>query len=209
MQDITSRALEVLKKVDLILAEDTRQTGKLLTKYGIGRPMESFFEHNEERKIESVISRLKSGMEIALVSDSGTPTISDPGFKLVRKAVAESINIIPIPGPSAVLTALVASGLATDKFIFLGYFPKKPGKQEETLKFIDKILSMQPVTVIFFESPYRIKKTISFLAAKFPEKETVIARELTKKHEEFLRGKLKDMATKEFNTKGEFTILLR
>ncbi|OGY27569.1 MAG: 16S rRNA (cytidine(1402)-2'-O)-methyltransferase [Candidatus Woykebacteria bacterium RBG_19FT_COMBO_43_10] len=209
MQDITLRALEVLKEADLILAEDTRQTGKLLTKYGIGRPMESFFEHNEERKIDSIISKLKSGLEIALVADSGTPTISDPGFKLVRKSIGEGISVIPVPGPNAVLTALVASGLATDKFIFLGYFPKKPGKQKEILEFIDKTLSMQPVTVIFFESPYRVKKTISILASRFPEKETVIARELTKKHEEFLRGKLKDLATKEFSTKGEFTILLR
>ena len=209
MQDITLRALEVLKEVDLILAEDTRQTGKLLTKYDINQPMESFFEHNEERKIDSIIAKLKSGVEIALVADSGTPTISDPGFKLVRKAVGEGLSVIPIPGPSALLTALVASGLATDKFLFLGYFPKKPGKQQEILEFIDKTLSMQTVTVIFFESPYRIKKTISLLAAKFPEKEAVIARELTKKHEEFLRGKLKDMTTKEFSTKGEFTILLR
>ncbi|OGY26179.1 MAG: 16S rRNA (cytidine(1402)-2'-O)-methyltransferase [Candidatus Woykebacteria bacterium RBG_16_44_10] len=209
MQDITLRALEVLKEVDIILAEDTRQTGKLLKNYNINKPMESFFEHNEERKIESVISKLQSGAEIALVSDAGTPTISDPGFKLVRRAIGEGVAVVPIPGPSAVLTALVASGLATDKFIFLGYFPKKPGRQEEILDFIDKALSVQPSTVIFFESPYRIKKTISLLAVKFPEKDAVIARELTKKHEEFLRGKLKDLSTEEFNTKGEFTILLR
>src|SRR3989344_2887271 len=122
MQDITLRALEVLKKVYLILAEDTRQTGKLLAKYDINKPMESFFEHKEERKIDSIISRLKTGTEIALVSDAGTPLISDPGFKLVREAVRENIKITPIPGPSAVITALTASGLPTDQFMFLGYF---------------------------------------------------------------------------------------
>jgi len=207
--DITLRAIETLKKVDLILAEDTRQTAKLLNKYKIVKPLESFFEHNEDKKIDSVISKLKNGTEIALVSDSGTPTISDPGFKLIRKVVGAQIKVIPIPGPSAVLTALVASGLPTDKFLFLGYFPKKFSKQKQMVDFIEKITSVEPITTIFFESPYRVKKTLDLLATQFPTKDVVIGRELTKKHEEFLIGKPKELVNKKFSTKGEFTLLLR
>ena len=209
LKDITLRALEILGGVDLILAEDTRKTKQLLSKYKINRPLESFHEHNEIAKIDLIISKLKSRGDIALVSDAGTPTISDPGFKLIQAAVASGIKIIPIPGPSSILASLVASGLPTDQFVFLGYFPKKRGRQIEVINLIDKILSFKPTTVIIFESPYRVKKTLVALAEKFPERRIVVSRELTKIHEEFLRCKLKEIIHKEFVTKGEFTLLLR
>ena len=208
MQDITLRALEVLKKVDLILAEDTRQTGKLLAKYDINKPMESFFEHKEERKIDSIISRLKTGTEIALVSDAGTPLISDPGFKLVREAVRENIKITPIPGPSAVITALTASGLPTDQFMFLGYFPKKASKQDETLNFLKELWGKRPVTIVFYDAPYRVRKTLGIINKVFPKINVVLAREMTKIHEEFVRGKIADIIKVGVKTKGELALLL-
>jgi len=207
LKDITLRALEILGKVDLVLAEDTRKTGQLLSHYKISKPLESLHEHNEERKIPSLLERLKN-TEIALVSDAGTPLLSDPGFKLVREAIAKGIKIESIPGPSAVLTALTSSGLPTNQFLFLGYLPKSTGKQKETLDFVDRVTKDRPTTVIFFESPYRIKKTLELLAAKFPEKEVAIARELTKLHEEIIRGKVSEVAKRNIFPKGEFTVLL-
>jgi 16S rRNA (cytidine1402-2'-O)-methyltransferase len=209
LKDITHRALEVLSSVDLILAEDTRKTSLLLSKYGIQNRLESFHEHSEEKKIPTTLAKLKSGMDIALASDAGTPSVSDPGFKLVRAAIEEDIEVISIPGPSAAITALVASGLPTDSFLFLGYFPKKTSKQKEIADFIDKTSSARPTTIIFFESPFRIKKTLEFLAQQFPNKQIVIGRELTKIHEEYIRGTIKGVVSKNFTAKGEFTVLLR
>jgi len=207
LKDITFRALEVLGKVDLILAEDTRKTGQLLAHYKISKPLESLHEHNEQHKIPSLLERLKT-VDMALVSDAGTPLLSDPGFKLVREAIAKGIKIESIPGPSAILTALTSSGLPTNQFLFLGYLPKSGGKQKEILDFVDRVTNDRPTTVIFFESPYRIKKTLELLAAKFPEKEVVIARELTKLHEEIIRGKTSEVSTRNLKPKGEFTVLL-
>ncbi|OGY27136.1 MAG: 16S rRNA (cytidine(1402)-2'-O)-methyltransferase [Candidatus Woykebacteria bacterium RBG_16_43_9] len=209
LKDITYRAVEILSNVELILAEDTRKTKRLLAKYNIQKPLESFHEHNESEKIDLVISKLRFGTNVALVSDAGTPTISDPGFKLVRAAVQNDIQVFSIPGPSAILTALTASGLPTNQFFFLGYFPKKKSKQEDILVLIEDIISKKPTTIIFYESPYRVKETISVLAEKFPNRDVVIARELTKIHEEYIRGKLNELAKKNFVTRGEFTILLR
>lgn len=209
LKDISIRAIETLSSVDLILAEDTRKTKILLDTYNIGKPLESFHEHNESLKITSVLARLKSGKNIALVSDAGTPSISDPGYKLVRESIKNSIKIVPIPGPNAALNALVASGLATDQFLFLGYFPKKKGKQDKVLELIELISSQKPTTIIFYESPYRIHKTLAVLAHKFPKREVVIARELTKIHEEFIRGTAQELINKDITRKGEFTLLLR
>ena len=209
LKDITLRALEVLKDADLILAEDTRRSSQLLTTYDIRKPLESFHEHNEVQKIPTILSMLQAGKKIALVSDAGTPTLSDPGFKLVREAVRENIKVESIPGASAILSALTASGLPTDQFLFVGYLPKKAGKQKEILDFIELVLTKRLTTVIFFESPFRVKKTLQALAEKFPDSNLVVARELTKVHEEFIRGKSKEIAEKDFPAKGEFTILLR
>lgn len=209
IKDISQRALEVLAGVDLILAEDTRRTGHLLNKCNLNNRLESFFEHNEEGKIDGAVEKLKSGQKIALVSDAGTPLLSDPGYKLVRECIKEGVKVESIPGPSAILTALTSSGLPTDQFLFIGYFPKKTGKQKETLNFIEKVTSLRPTTIIIFESPFRVEKTINLLASNFPDKDIVISRELTKQHEEMIRGKVKDVANKKFVKKGEFTLLLR
>lgn len=209
LKDITLRALEVLKVVDFILAEDTRKTGLLLAKYGIKGQLLSFHEYTEEKKMGQVISLLKEGADVALVSDAGTPTLSDPGFKLVREAAEAGFKVVPVPGPSAILAALVSSGLPTDNFLFLGYLPKKEGKINKTFDFIEQVTASHPTTIIFFESPYRLEKTLKALAEKFPERELVICRELTKIHEEFIRGKVKDLIGQNITTKGEFTLLLR
>jgi len=209
LKDITFRAIDTLKAVDLILAEDTRVTKKLLAKYQIDIPIESFFEHNEEKKIDTVIQKLKQGQTVALVSDGGTPLISDPGYKLVREAIRNGIKVESIPGPSAVMASLTSSGLPTDQFLFVGYLPKKPRKINSILEFVDAVIKMRATTIIFFESPYRLGKTLGTLAEKFPESELVVARELTKIHEEFVRDKAKNMVQKKIIPKGEITILLR
>lgn len=209
LEDITLRALDTLKKADLILAEDTRITRKLLSAYKIDKPIESLFEHNEEKKINKVLSLVDKGQNIALVTDGGTPLISDPGFKLVREAVKRGIKVQSIPGPSAVLAALTSSGLPTDQFLFIGYLPKKPGKIDSMLEFARTVMKVKPTTVVFFESPHRINKTLNKLAEKFPESDVVVAREITKFHEEFIRDKAKNILKKKIIPKGEFTILLR
>jgi len=209
LADITYRAVETLSKSDLILAEDTRKTSVLLSKYKISKPLMPFHEHNEDQKVPEVISKLKQGLTVVLLSDAGTPTLADPGFKLVRQAAIEGITISPIPGPMAAITALSASGLPTDQFLFLGYFPKKKSKQSAVLNLISLIQNTKPTTIIFYESPHRIKKTLEILSQKFPEGSAVIARELTKIHEEFQRGSLKELADRKITEKGEFTLLLR
>ncbi len=208
--DITLRAVETLTSVNLVLTEDTRRSGLLLKHLSIKKPMASFHEHNENAKQEEVIQRLKSGENIALISDSGTPTVADPGFKLVRECTQEGIMVISIPGASAILAGLTVSGLPTDSFSFLGYLPKKEGKRRE---FYDKILGLAgdvKTTVIFFDTPHRIHKTLEELTRIMPEYNIVIARELTKLNEEVIRGRVKDVVgpLKGRNLKGELTILL-
>lgn len=209
MEDITLRALETLKSVDLILAEDTRQTKKLLNHYKIDKPLTSFHEHNEEVKADQITEKIKSGDKIALVSDAGTPLISDPGFKLVRQLLSNGVEVESIPGASSVITALTSSGLPPDQFLFIGYLPKKPGKIDQTLKFIETVTNQKETTIILFESPYRLEKTLKILAEKFPEKEVVVAREMTKVHEEFIRGKTVEVSKMKITAKGEVTLLLR
>lgn len=210
LKDITFRALETLKEVDLLLVEDTRRSGLLLKHFSIKKPMASFHEHNENTKQEEVIQRLRAGDNIALISDSGTPTVADPGFKLIRECVQEDINVVSIPGASALLTSLTVSGLPTDSFSFLGYLPKKEGKRKE---FYDKVISLTgdiKTTVVFFDTPHRIHKTLADLTRIVPEYNIVIARELTKLNEEVIRAKVKDVTNRieGRNLKGELTILL-
>jgi len=205
IEDITFRAVDVLKKVDFVLVEDTRRTGKLLKKYGIGNTMITYNDHNKEKKTKKLIEELKE-KNAALVSDAGTPGINDPGFYLVRECRRENIEVVPIPGPSAMISALVVSGLPTDKFTFYGFFPKKEGKK---LKFVEEFI-MRNETAVFYDSPHRIKKTMKLFADHIPEKQVVIAREMTKKFEEFIQGTAKEVydKIKERNIKGEITVIV-
>lgn len=208
--DITLRALEILKEVDLILAEDTRRSSLLLNHYSIKKPLVSFHEYNEEKRERKIIEYLKEGKNIALVSDAGTPTLADPGFKLVRSCANEEIKVFSIPGSSAILAALVASGLPTDSFSFLGYVPKKEGKRKEFYRKISSLSEGIKTTVIFFESPHRLLATLEELANNFPNKDLVVARELTKVNEEIIRGKPKVILKRITGSsiKGEITLLI-
>ena len=208
LKDITARALETLKAVNYVLAEDTRVTGKLLKNYGIEKRMVSFNDFNEEIKLGQVVSDLKAGNNVALVSDAGTPLISDPGFKLVRETIGAGVKVESIPGPSAVITALTVSGLPPDKFLFIGYIPKKDGKKRQL--FSDLVLIKPQVgTVIFLESPHRIVKTLVSMTEIFGDIEVVICRELTKLHEEVIRDRVSGIISRLQNkpAKGELTIL--
>jgi len=204
--DISLRAIETLQKVDLILAEDTRRTGILLKSLKIKKNLLSFYEHNESARIPQVIDFLKKGQNLALVSDAGTPTISDPGFKLIREAITQGLKIESIPGASAALAALVVSGLPTDKFIFLGYLPKKQGKATKIIKQIADL----DFTIILFESPKRLLRNLKLLKDLLGNKSTVVARELTKLHEEYLRGDIEDIIEhfKKNPIKGEITLII-
>ncbi len=207
--DITFRAIETLKSVDYILAEDTRVTGKLLKYYSISPRMISLNDFNEQSRLAKVISDLKMGKKIALVSDAGTPLISDPGYKLVREAVRAGIRIESIPGPSAVISALTVSGLPPDKFLFLGYLPKKANKRKEmlrTLGFSNR--SIKP-TVIIYESPHRITETLTDIKAIFGDVDIVVCRELTKLYEEVMRGKVSEIISRCQSkiVRGELVIL--
>ena len=204
--DISLRAIETLQKVDLILAEDTRRTGILLKSLKIKKNLLSFYEHNELARIPQVIDFLKRGQNLALVSDAGTPTISDPGFKLIREAITQGLKIESIPGASAALAALVVSGLPTDKFIFLGYLPKKQGKATKIIKQIADL----DFTIILFESPKRLLRNLKLLKDLLGNKSTVVARELTKLHEEYLRGDIEDIIEhfKKNPIKGEITLII-
>ncbi|HEY5514179.1 MAG TPA: 16S rRNA (cytidine(1402)-2'-O)-methyltransferase [Geomonas sp.] len=186
LEDITLRALRILKEADLIAAEDTRHSRKLLTHFGISRPLTSYFDHNKDLKGEYILERLQQGLNVALVTDAGTPCISDPGYQLVRDAVAAGVNVVPIPGACAAITALSASGLATDNFTFAGFLPNRQGKRRERLQ----SLAGERALLIFYESPKRVLATLRDMLETLGDREVVVARELTKMYEEFLRGKL-------------------
>jgi 16S rRNA (cytidine1402-2'-O)-methyltransferase len=208
LEDISLRALRILKEVDLILCEDTRITKKLLDRYQIKKPLLSYHQHSKLQKIDYIISLLKEGKNLALVSDSGTPGVSDPGNKLVNEVVkwlSDRVKIVPIPGPSALTCAASISGFPMDRFLFLGFLPKKK-KRKEILKEI--LESKYPV--IFYESPYRIIKTLKELGSMNKELEIVVARELTKKFETIYRGKIEEVIKKiEIGPmKGEFVIVV-
>ncbi len=206
--DITLRALETLRSVDLILCEDTRHSGQLLSQYEIKKPLLSFHEHNEVQRIPEIITKLKSGENIALISDAGTPLISDPGFKLVRSAKDEGLEVKAIPGPSAVTAAISVAGLPSDKFLFVGYLPKSSGKRETLLKKIVELKKLLPQSLIFYESPHRIEKTLRELKDHFPGSQISLQRELTKIHEEVVTGQIEAVTEQKLSTKGEFTIVV-
>ncbi|EKD64272.1 MAG: hypothetical protein ACD_51C00029G0003 [uncultured bacterium] len=203
--DITLRAIETLKTVDLIVAEDTRHSRILLDKYEINKPLDSFHAHSGSGKLESLIARLQKGENLALITDAGTPGISDPGFLLISRARDCGIKIVPIPGASAFLTALQASGLPTDKFYYLGFLPIKKGRQTLLKSFLE-----EERTIVFYESPYRIIKTLGQIAELMSERYIVVARELTKIHEEFVAGTAKEVyeVFKARAPKGEFVVMI-
>lgn len=210
LKDITQRAIETLKEVDLIACEDTRVTGRLLKHLNIKIPLISYHEHNVFKKIPTIISKIKNDQNVALVSDAGTPTISDPGFKLVRECLINGIEIEAVPGPSAILAALIVSGFPTDKFLFVGYPPHKSKKRKSFIKNLAAINSQQ-LTIIMFESPHRILKTLGDLKEVFGDINICICRELTKLHEEIRREKISQSIEHFNNTKvrGEFTLVFR
>jgi 16S rRNA (cytidine1402-2'-O)-methyltransferase len=207
LADITRRALEVLSSVDLIAAEDTRTTRKLLSAYGISKPLTSYHAQSSARKEAEIVRKLASGLSVALVTESGTPGISDPAVRLVRRALDEGISVVPIPGPTALVAALSASGLPTGTFTFEGFLPTKPGKRKRRLE----ELAALGHTVVLYESPRRLKRLMEELEEIFgPERPCVVARELTKLHEEFIRGTVAEVARalSQREVRGEVTILL-
>ena len=204
--DITLRSIEVLKSADLILAEDTRTSSKLLKHYDIDTPVESFHMHNEHKKLKSIINKLRSDFEIALISDAGTPGISDPGFLLVRECINNEVEVECLPGPTAFVPALVSSGLPCDRFSFEGFLPVKKGRTKRL-----KELSTETKTMVFYESPHRILKTLNDLSNYFEvESQISVSRELTKLYEETFRGTIKESVEhfEKNKTKGEFVIVL-
>lgn len=204
LEDITARALRVLREVAVVAAEDTRHTGNLLRHFGIGTRLLSLHEHNEHERITPLLARLQAGDSVALVSDAGTPGVSDPGMRLVTAAVAADIRVEPIPGASAVLTALAASGFEWTSFEFLG-FP--PVRLKDRKYWLDGLMSTRSVAV-FFEAPHRIKRTLEEIGGVLVDRPIVVARELTKVHEEFLRGTASEVLSRLEHLKGEFTVVV-
>lgn len=205
LEDISTRAITTLTNSDIIVAEDTRHTKKLLNHYNISAFIISYFEHNKHQQIPKILNFLKEGKSISLVSDAGTPGISDPAYRLVRQAINENIKIQSVPGASSILAALIPSGLPTDRFIFEGFLPPKKGRK----KILDD-LSKFDGTVIFFENPKRLHRTLNDILVSFGERPCVLARELTKIHEEFLRDNISNMISNidNISLKGEMVILI-
>lgn len=209
LEDISVRALAVLGSVDLVLAEDTRHSAKLLTHHGLQVTLQSLHEHNEAHKADKLVQALRAGKRMALISDAGTPLISDPGLRLVRAAHAAGVPVIPVPGPSAVVCALSAAGLATDRFTFEGFLPGKAGQRRQRLV----ALSTEPRTMVFFEAPHRIERSVEALSEAFgSDRAAVLARELTKVFETIKRGSLgglSDWLAQDANhRKGEFVLIV-
>ena len=207
LEDISLRALRILKEVDLIAAEDTRHTRILLNHYNIRTPLTSCHEHNEKAQVPKLIERLRSGENLALVSDAGTPAISDPGYRLVVEAVRAGIRVVPVPGPSAVASVLSASGLPTDRFVFEGFLPSKNRERGTRLQ----ALSNESRTMVFYEAPHRLKESLIEMRRILGDRQIVIAREVSKVHEEFLRGTIGELISQlaEREVKGELTIIVQ
>ena len=207
LEDITFRAVRILKEADRIACEDTRQTHKLLDHYGISTPMVSYHDHNEQARSDQLIRDLEEGRNIALVSDAGTPLIADPGYRIVQKARERGIAVVPIPGPSAIITALSGSGLPTDSFAFLGFLPPKSGQRRKALEESREL----GLTVVFYETPHRIEEALGDMAEVLGDPPVVLARELTKLHEEWLSGSashLQAELAKRGTVKGEFVVIV-
>jgi len=208
LADITHRALQVLSDVELIACEDTRHTHKLLNHYGITTKTISYHEHNEQQRAAELVERLKQGANIAVVSDAGTPAISDPGYRLVRAAIENEIPVVPVPGPSALIAALIAAGLPTDEFFFAGFLPSQTSARRGRLKELQSV----PGTLIFYEAPHRLAATLKDAYEILGEREAVVARELTKLHEEIRRGRLSeltaDYADHQNDIRGEIVVLI-
>lgn len=205
LEDITFRAIHILKEVDFIAAEDTRQTLKLLNHYEISKPLISYHRHNEEIKVEGLLQRLKDGQNMALVSDAGTPVISDPGEIIVKAAVQENIEVVPIPGACALINALIASGLDTKEFSFYGFLSLNKKLRKQKLEEIRK----ETKTIILYEAPHKLKATLKDLEGILENRKIVIARELTKIHEEFLRGTVSEILEIYPEPRGEHIIVIQ
>jgi 16S rRNA (cytidine1402-2'-O)-methyltransferase len=206
LEDITLRALRVLKEVDLIAAEDTRRSAKLLSHYGISKPVISYWREKERTRSDEIIRRLQEGQSVALVSDAGTPGISDPGAVLIRKAVEEHVPVLPVPGPSAFVAALSVSGLPLEEFTFVGFLPSRKAHRRKVLE----DLSLECRTLIFYEAPHRVMDALSDMEETLGNRRAVISREITKIHEEVLRGHLREIAAEigKNKTVGEFVIIV-
>lgn len=204
LEDITFRAINILKEVDLIAAEDTRHTLKLLNHYEISKPLISYHRHNEEIKVDGLIENLKEGQNIAVVSDAGTPAICDPGEVIVKEALKENIKVVPIPGACAFVNAIIASGLDTKEFVFYGFLSINKKLRKEKLEQIEK----ENKTIILYEAPHKLKNTLEDLKEILEDRKIVIARELTKIHEEFIKGTAKEILEKYTEPKGEHIILI-
>lgn len=208
LEDITHRAVRVLSEVDVIACEDTRHTRKLLNHYGVKTKTVSYHEHNERERAAQLLESLESGSDIAIVSDAGTPGISDPGFRIVRLALENGVPVVPVPGPTALISALVASGLPSDEFFFGGFLPARSSQRRTRLLELASI----PATLVFYEAPHRIAESLRDARAILGEREAVVARELTKLHEEILRGRLSELAqrfsTGEEGARGEMVLMI-
>lgn len=207
LEDVTYRAVRTLREVDVIACEDTRQTRKLLEHYGLAKPMISYHEHNEAARAAELVAKLQAGTNVALVSDAGTPLVSDPGYRVVHAAIEAGVRVEPVPGPSALLAALAASGLGTDAFCFGGFLPSRPGQRARTLE----ALKGQRATMIFYEAPHRIVEALEDIERVLGERPVVVAREMTKLHEEILRGtagQVRAVLAARAAVKGEITLLI-
>jgi len=206
LDDLSARAVRVLGEADRVLCEDTRRTGRLLSRIGIKARLESHHEHNERARVPKLVDALVAGATIALVTDAGTPCVSDPGFRLVRGAARAGVRIVPVPGPSAVLAALAVSGLPTDRFFFLGYLPTRSGRRREAIR---EIASLR-ATLVIYEAPHRITKTLAALLEGLGDRDAVLCRELTKLHEEIARGTLSELerACEATSQRGEITLVV-
>ena len=210
LEDISFRATRVLNDVDLILAEDTRKAKILLDKYKIKTPVISYHQHSSSGKIDFIIQKLSQGKDLAMISDAGTPGISDPGNKLIESLICKmpDLPIIPIPGANAASSALSISGFPTDRFLFLGFLPKKKGRQTLFKNLQSELTNLNIQSIVFYESPYRIVKTLNDIRQVFGNKEIVVCRELTKKFETVYRGNISDVICK-IKPKGEFTVIIK
>jgi 16S rRNA (cytidine1402-2'-O)-methyltransferase len=206
LEDMSLRAVRILKEVDIVAAEDTRRTGLLFQHFGIENRLESYFDHNKEQKGPYLINRLMEGDSIAVVSDAGTPGISDPAFNLVRSAVEKNITVVPIPGPTAAVSALVISGLPTDRFVFEGFLPVKKGRKSRLCE-----LRQESRTLVFYESPHRLLRTLKDFLEILGDRHIAVARELTKKFEEISRGRVSELIDIYSRRKilGEFVLVLQ